>query len=79
MRDFQEARALVRALKLKSQKEWAEWSRSGKRPKDIPSTPFTVYRNAGWKSMPDWLGYKPNYGGPKTGVAFLPVPQEYGR
>jgi hypothetical protein len=36
--------------------EWNEWSKSGKRPTDIPSDPANVYRDDGWVSFPDWLG-----------------------
>ena len=54
---FKRARAIVHKLKLGSQKEWEAWSKSGERPNNIPSTPFTVYRDAGWISMPGWLGY----------------------
>eukprot|EP00959_Pyramimonas_sp_CCMP1952_P353664 7409639-Pyramimonas_sp.AAC.1 len=40
-----------------SQKEWQEWSASGERPHDIPSNPYATYRNEGWLSWADWLGY----------------------
>ena len=53
---FDAARAIVRALKLGSSKEWNEYSKSGKRPSNIPSAPDKVYRNAGWTSWHDWLG-----------------------
>ena len=55
---FEAARAVVRQLKLKSHKEWYEWSKSGQRPANIPSSPDQVYRDAGWVSWPDWLGYE---------------------
>ena len=55
---FEEARALVRALKLGSEKKWQEYSKSGKRPSNIPAGPHQVYRGEGWISMPDWLGYE---------------------
>ena len=48
---------MVRELGLTSEKEWKEWSKSGQRPSNIPSCPHQVYRDAGWVSMPDWLGY----------------------
>ena len=57
MLPFVVARAIVRKLKLKSEKEWKAWSKSGQRPSNIPSTPHKVYRDDGWISMPDWLGY----------------------
>jgi superfamily II DNA or RNA helicase len=55
MRPFKKARALVRGLELKSQKEWFAYCHSGKKPKDIPQSPWTVYRNE-WIDMFDWLG-----------------------
>ena len=54
---FVAARTFVRTLKLRSMKEWHAYSKSGKRPSNIPGSPDKVYRNAGWISMPDWLGY----------------------
>ena len=53
---FKKARAIVRKLKLRSQKEWKEWSKS-ERPANVPSRPHVVYRGAGWVSYPDWMGY----------------------
>jgi hypothetical protein len=55
---FDAARAFVRALQLGSAKEWKEYRKSGKRPSNIPSGPDSIYRDSGWVSMPDWLGYK---------------------
>ena len=65
---FEEARTFVRTLKLRSAKEWGEYSKSGKRPFNIPSAPHTMYRDTGWVSTPDWLGYK---GQKKTKESFL--------
>ena len=58
MLPFAVARAIVRNLKLKGQKEWAAWSKSGQRPSNIPGNPDKVYRDDGWTSWPDWLGYE---------------------
>ena len=58
MLPFVEARAMVRKFKLGSQDEWEEWRRGSQRPKDIPSNPSKVYKNSGFISFPDWLGYK---------------------
>ena len=55
---FKQAREVVRKLKLTSQKEWEEWRKSGERPNNIPSSPQRTYRDAGWISVPDWLGYE---------------------
>jgi hypothetical protein len=54
-RSFQEARAYVRTLGLKSSTEWNKYSKSGERPHDIPSNPHTVYRDD-WNGWNDWLG-----------------------
>ena len=58
MLSFAVARAIVRKLKLKNQKEWWAWCKSGQRPSNIPSSPNLTYRNDGWISLPDWLGYE---------------------
>ena len=55
-RKFEEARAFVRSLALRGQSGWALYSRSGKRPVDIPSDPQRVYREQGWVNFGDWLG-----------------------
>jgi hypothetical protein len=52
MLPFMAGRAYVRKLKLRSAKEWKEWSKSGQRPSNIPSDPRVAYRDAGWIS---WL------------------------
>jgi superfamily II DNA or RNA helicase len=55
-RSFKDARAFVRRLGLKSQTEWGEYSKSGKRPNDIPGNPQKIYAEAGWSGTGDWLG-----------------------
>ena len=55
---FEEAKKYSHNLKLKSSKEWLEYCNSGKKPDDIPSTPFKIYKNE-WKSYSNWLGYTP--------------------
>jgi len=55
-RNFKEARAYVRTLGIKSQREWNEFCKSGKKPDNIPSTPSKTYKNKGWVSWGDWLG-----------------------
>eukprot|EP00947_MAST-08B_sp_MAST-8B-sp1_P003548 g3548.t1 len=69
---FKSARAWVHQRKLKSQKEWKEWSKSGQRPSNIPSTPDQVYRGKGWVSMPDWLGCERNTKDTTVKRDFLP-------
>ena len=55
---FAVARAIVRKLKLKSQLEWVAWCKAGKRPSNIPARPSERYRDDGWISTADWLGYE---------------------
>ena len=53
---FEKSKAHVHNLKLNSQKEWRRYSKSGKLPKEIPTTPEIIYKNEGWKGIGDWLG-----------------------
>ncbi|RMZ49829.1 hypothetical protein EB821_01045 [Candidatus Marinimicrobia bacterium PRS2] len=53
---FEEARAFVHDLKLKSTEEWILYAKSDKKPADIPRAPNIVYNNSGWKGHVDWLG-----------------------
>ena len=55
-RSFKDARKFVQTLNLKSGKEWTEYTKSGKKPHDIPNTPDHIYKNIGWISMGDFLG-----------------------
>jgi hypothetical protein len=55
---FEAARMFARTLKLGSREEWKEYNKSGKRPSNIPSNPDRTYRDAGWVSWPDWLGFE---------------------
>ena len=43
-RDFESAREFARKLNLKGQREWFEYCKSGKKPVDIPSQPWKVYK-----------------------------------
>jgi predicted helicase len=55
-RPFEDARSFARSLGLKSSEAWKAYSRSGKKPDDIPVKPNTAYADAGWAGMSDWLG-----------------------
>ena len=55
-RSFEEARKLIRSLELKNDQEWKEYSKSGKKPDDIPASPNKTYKNKGWISLGDWIG-----------------------
>jgi len=55
-RPFAEAREFIHTLGLRTQGEWFEYCRSGRKPRDIPASPNVVYKGAGWKNLRDWLG-----------------------
>ena len=55
-RRFENARAFVCRLGLKSESQWRNYVASGKKPVDIPASPEAVYANSGWISWFDWLG-----------------------
>ena len=53
---FEEARAFAHKLGLKGQTEWRAYSKSGERPANIPTSPYSVYVEMGWTNWGDWLG-----------------------
>eukprot|EP00898_Chlorokybus_atmophyticus_P005760 jgi/Chlat1/6185/Chrsp42S05732 len=55
-RCFEEARAYVRTLGLRTVTEYRRWSRSGSRPADFPSDPYKAYIEHGWETWMDFLG-----------------------
>src|SRR5262245_28415912 len=55
-RSFEEARAFVRGVGLKSHVDWVEYCKSDKKPNDIPFKPSRTYAGAGWVTWGDWLG-----------------------
>ena len=54
---FKDARRFVHTLHLKSWEKWKDWSKSGERPKNVPSDPARTYRGP-FVSWPDFLGYE---------------------
>jgi hypothetical protein len=54
-RPYKEAREFARELKLKTQREWREYCKSGDKPDDIPASPYQTYKKD-CKGMGDWLG-----------------------
>jgi len=54
-KSFHDARKYVHTLGLKSGTQWGEYSKSDKKPADIPATPAQVYKKE-WKEWGDWLG-----------------------
>ena len=60
-RAFEEARAFVCSLGLRSNMEWRAFCKGtltgkGKKPPDVPAKPDRTYRGKGWQSWGDWLG-----------------------
>lgn len=53
---FEQARSVARSLKLRSRSEWNDYCESGKKSRDVPANPQTVYRSEGWAGFGDWLG-----------------------
>lgn len=54
-REFENARHFVQTQGLKSVEEWHKYCKSATKPDDIPSSPKSIYKNEGWKGMPDFL------------------------
>ena len=57
MLSFLKAREYALQLNLTSYKAWEKWSRSGKRPAEIPAAPHDKYRGKGFVSYCHFLGY----------------------
>ncbi|HZV01132.1 MAG TPA: hypothetical protein VFF73_30750, partial [Planctomycetota bacterium] len=64
-RPFREARAFVHTLGLEDHADWRKYAKSGKRPRDIPATPWGVYLGHGWRGIEDWLGSANPWGFPR--------------
>jgi len=54
-RNFKEARKFTHSIGLKNNKEWRRFSKSNKKPQDIPADPENVYKKE-WTSWGDFLG-----------------------
>jgi hypothetical protein len=52
---YDDAKKSIHKLNFKTVTEWLNYTKSGKRPFNIPSTPRRTYKNE-WKGMGDWLG-----------------------
>ena len=52
---FTDAKKFAQSLNLKGQSDWAEYSKSGNRPENIPTTPNDTYKNE-WMGWGDYLG-----------------------
>jgi len=73
-RSFKDAKKFVRSLKLKGAKNsWGEYSKSGKRPNDIPSNPNLPYKKE-WKGWGDFIGTGNVHPALKS-ASWLPFPE----
>ena len=54
---IEEARKVARKLKIKSYNEYISYGKNGKLPETIPNRPEGKYKNKGWISYKDFLGY----------------------
>ncbi|MFM1755392.1 MAG: hypothetical protein RL621_296, partial [Bacteroidota bacterium] len=54
-RNFEDAKTYIKSQNIKNLKEWQDWVKSSKRPKDIPAIPSRAYKDV-WKGYGDWLG-----------------------
>ncbi len=54
-RPFKEARSFVHQLGIKNKDEWFEYTKSGRKPEDIPSRPDLIYREE-WFTWKDFWG-----------------------
>ena len=71
---FQDARKIVRKEELRNVREWVAWCKYDQRAPCIPSHPDRTYRDDGWVSWPDWLGYESAGGGEEEAQAGRPRP-----
>ncbi len=55
---YEDARTYIRKLGLKRQEDYWELFRANKLPIGLPSSPYNIYKNDGWISYPDFLGYE---------------------
>lgn len=46
----------MRKLKLKNEKEWKAYCKSGELPLDITANLQKIYENKGWRGLGHWLG-----------------------
>ena len=54
-RSFEDARSYTRSLGIETYREWAKYSKSGNKPKDIPSNPAQTYSDE-FLGYGNWLG-----------------------
>ncbi len=55
--NFEESTKYIKEFYIKSKKEWNLFCKEGKRPINLPSNPYQFYKNNGWISWGNWLGF----------------------
>jgi hypothetical protein len=55
---YNEAKKIIHTLGLRSKTEWENYWKKNKRLINLPSTPSRTYKDNGWVSWQEWLGYK---------------------
>ena len=55
---YEEAKKYLRKFNLKSWADYREFTKSPNRPSNIPGHPHIIYKNKGWVSISDLLGYE---------------------
>lgn len=53
---YEQARDYVQTLGFATTSQWSSWSRSDRRPPEIPVAPHLAYRGKGWSTWADFLG-----------------------
>ena len=61
----EQAREYVQRLQIRGVRDYAQWSKSSQRPKNIPANPRNAYQSKGWVSWYHFLGYEPPERDPK--------------
>jgi len=56
--DYETAKCFVHCIKprINNCREWDEYCKSGKKPKDIPHSPQKIYKEHGWIGWDCWFG-----------------------
>lgn len=54
---FEQAKQFMHRLGFERKLQWTNWKKAGKRPSFIPSSPERTYKDKGWISWHDWIGF----------------------
>jgi hypothetical protein len=54
--NFEKVREFAQKLNFKNRTEWEQYSKSGRKPENIPANPGLEYKNKGWKGWGNFLG-----------------------